>query len=339
MWPLLLLPPLLPRRRRRWMIRSRLAAPVLAPRPARGCLLTLTAPAPCPGRCQRRRRQCFRLRCVPGRRGAAVLRGGASCCPGAGKAGPSPVLLLPRPPCCCSHRRCLTATHLHPSLPPHPRSPSPPTLASSPAVRPHLEQPVQQQRVGRLPKRRLGCAGLHSRLPPALGRLEGPAMHVRPCSRAVECNRGRVEAEARVLVRAAPLVEAPSLSCCCSSSCDCRPAAHSPPTPAAAYFLVAGNDIFGHGTTGFAAGQGTGFEYMVAPWLQYEAYGIQARGKRGTPCAVCCAVGCAEERACAVGCPECLGGQLLPAAARQPGAAVLGPFNSCAGPPPPPRSS
>ena len=42
-----------------------------------------------------------------------------------------------------------------------------------------------------------------------------------------------------------------------------------------AYFLVTGLEIYSGGTTGFAAGQGTGFEFMVAPWLQYEAYAIK----------------------------------------------------------------
>lgn len=53
-----------------------------------------------------------------------------------------------------------------------------------------------------------------------------------------------------------------------------------PPLPSAhvAYFLVSGNTIFNHGSTGFAAGQGTGFEYTVAPWIQYEAYAIKVRG-------------------------------------------------------------
>jgi Right handed beta helix region len=41
-----------------------------------------------------------------------------------------------------------------------------------------------------------------------------------------------------------------------------------------AYVTVVGNEIFDCGTGGFTAGQGTGFEYMVAPWLQYEAYGV-----------------------------------------------------------------
>lgn len=41
-----------------------------------------------------------------------------------------------------------------------------------------------------------------------------------------------------------------------------------------AYFRVEGNRFFdcGHG---FTAGQGTGFEYMVSPWLHYEAYDIK----------------------------------------------------------------
>ncbi len=42
-----------------------------------------------------------------------------------------------------------------------------------------------------------------------------------------------------------------------------------------AYFRVAGNEIYDCGTGGFTAGQGTGFEFMVAPWLHYEAYAIQ----------------------------------------------------------------
>ena len=41
-----------------------------------------------------------------------------------------------------------------------------------------------------------------------------------------------------------------------------------------ANILVAGNEFFDAGTGGFTAGQGTGFEFMVAPWLTYEASGI-----------------------------------------------------------------
>lgn len=43
-----------------------------------------------------------------------------------------------------------------------------------------------------------------------------------------------------------------------------------------AYATVAGNEIFDCGTGGFTAGQGTGFEFMEAPWLRYEAYGVTA---------------------------------------------------------------
>ncbi|HYO75692.1 MAG TPA: right-handed parallel beta-helix repeat-containing protein [Thermoanaerobaculia bacterium] len=43
-----------------------------------------------------------------------------------------------------------------------------------------------------------------------------------------------------------------------------------------AYFRVARNEIFQCGTGGFTAGQGTGFQYMVSPWLHYEAYGVTA---------------------------------------------------------------
>lgn len=38
--------------------------------------------------------------------------------------------------------------------------------------------------------------------------------------------------------------------------------------------VIAGNRFFDAGTGGFTAGQGTGFEFMTAPWLQYEAYDI-----------------------------------------------------------------
>jgi hypothetical protein len=39
----------------------------------------------------------------------------------------------------------------------------------------------------------------------------------------------------------------------------------------------AANHVYGCGTGGITAGQGTGFEFMVAPWLQHEAYGVQVR--------------------------------------------------------------
>lgn len=42
-----------------------------------------------------------------------------------------------------------------------------------------------------------------------------------------------------------------------------------------AYFRIEGNEIYDCGTGGFVAGQGTGFEYMTAPWLHYEAYAIR----------------------------------------------------------------
>lgn len=41
-----------------------------------------------------------------------------------------------------------------------------------------------------------------------------------------------------------------------------------------AQLTIRGNEFFDAGTGGFTAGQGTGFEFMVAPWLQYEAYDI-----------------------------------------------------------------
>jgi hypothetical protein len=42
-----------------------------------------------------------------------------------------------------------------------------------------------------------------------------------------------------------------------------------------ASIIVAGNEFYDAGTGGFTAGQGTGFEFMVSPWLQYEAYDIK----------------------------------------------------------------
>ncbi len=42
-----------------------------------------------------------------------------------------------------------------------------------------------------------------------------------------------------------------------------------------AHLTVAGNEIFDAGTGGFTAGQGTGFEFMVAPYLTFEASDIR----------------------------------------------------------------
>ncbi|MCB0147468.1 MAG: right-handed parallel beta-helix repeat-containing protein [Caldilineaceae bacterium] len=42
-----------------------------------------------------------------------------------------------------------------------------------------------------------------------------------------------------------------------------------------AYVVVEANEIYDCGTGGFTAGQGTGFEYMTAPWLHYEAYDVR----------------------------------------------------------------
>ena len=41
-----------------------------------------------------------------------------------------------------------------------------------------------------------------------------------------------------------------------------------------AYITFAHNEVFDCGTGGITAGQGTGFEFMTAPWLNYEAYGV-----------------------------------------------------------------
>ena len=38
---------------------------------------------------------------------------------------------------------------------------------------------------------------------------------------------------------------------------------------------IEGNEIYNCAVGGYVAGQGTGFEYMVTPWLHYEAYDIK----------------------------------------------------------------
>lgn len=42
-----------------------------------------------------------------------------------------------------------------------------------------------------------------------------------------------------------------------------------------AYLTMSGNEVYDCGTGGITAGQGSGFEFLAAPWLQYEAYGIR----------------------------------------------------------------
>jgi len=42
-----------------------------------------------------------------------------------------------------------------------------------------------------------------------------------------------------------------------------------------AYHLISRTEIYDCGESGYAAGQGTGLEYMVSPWLRYEAYDIR----------------------------------------------------------------
>lgn len=42
-----------------------------------------------------------------------------------------------------------------------------------------------------------------------------------------------------------------------------------------AYWRIAGNVIHTCGTGGFTAGQGTGLQFMVPPWFQYEAYDVK----------------------------------------------------------------
>jgi len=40
-------------------------------------------------------------------------------------------------------------------------------------------------------------------------------------------------------------------------------------------FVIAGNEIWDSRHSGLCAGQGTGFQYMVKPWIHYEAYDIK----------------------------------------------------------------
>lgn len=42
-----------------------------------------------------------------------------------------------------------------------------------------------------------------------------------------------------------------------------------------AYFRIEANEIYDCGTGGFTAGQGTGFQFMVSPWLHYETYDVK----------------------------------------------------------------
>lgn len=42
-----------------------------------------------------------------------------------------------------------------------------------------------------------------------------------------------------------------------------------------AYWVIEGNEIYDCGTGGFTAGQGTGFQFMVPPWIHYETYDIK----------------------------------------------------------------
>lgn len=42
-----------------------------------------------------------------------------------------------------------------------------------------------------------------------------------------------------------------------------------------AYLRVAGNEFHDCGTGGFTAGQGSGLQFMVAPWIHYEAYDVK----------------------------------------------------------------
>jgi hypothetical protein len=42
-----------------------------------------------------------------------------------------------------------------------------------------------------------------------------------------------------------------------------------------AHFLIANNELYDCGVGGYTAGQGTGFQYMTAPWIYYEASDIK----------------------------------------------------------------
>jgi len=42
-----------------------------------------------------------------------------------------------------------------------------------------------------------------------------------------------------------------------------------------AYFRIEGNEVYDCSVVGFSAGQGTGFDFMVSPWVHYEAYDLK----------------------------------------------------------------
>ena len=42
-----------------------------------------------------------------------------------------------------------------------------------------------------------------------------------------------------------------------------------------AYVIFDSNDFYDCGESGVAVGQGTGFEYMEAPWLRHEGYDVK----------------------------------------------------------------
>ena len=52
-----------------------------------------------------------------------------------------------------------------------------------------------------------------------------------------------------------------------------------------AHWIVADNEIFGCGTGGFTAGQGSGFQFMVPPYLHYEAYDVKVFNNLVRDCA------------------------------------------------------
>lgn len=56
------------------------------------------------------------------------------------------------------------------------------------------------------------------------------------------------------------------------------------PAGGSAYISVSENEFFDCGTGGFTAGQGTGLEFMVAPWLHYSAYAITVTQVRAWLC-------------------------------------------------------
>lgn len=60
---------------------------------------------------------------------------------------------------------------------------------------------------------------------------------------------------------------------CCAYAC--------PILVSAAYWRIEGNEVHDCLTSGISAGQGSGLDFMVAPWLQWDVYDLKVGGGGG----------------------------------------------------------